>query len=253
MRRGVTVLLSLIALALPATAATPSAAPEAIPLSGPMMADISQTTVEIHSGFTGTQLLIFGARNVGGDLVIAVRGPRANVALRRKERIAGMWMHVDKQKYFRLPMFYALAATRPLNEIASSSMLSRLGLGEQEVIAQSRAAEKPAFDAALADIFHRKSTWQEPFSRITYFGESLFKAKLQLPDRLPRGHYSVEIYLFDDGKPIAFQTLPLHAYKTGFDARIYDEAQNQPWLYGIVAVLMALSGGWLAHRLFNRR
>lgn len=243
----------LLALLLPFSAqAKVEIAPEAIPLAGPMVADISQTTVEIHSGFTGMQLLVFGARNVGGDLVIAVRGPQANVALRRKERIAGMWMHVDKHKYFDLPTFYAMASTRPLTEIAPESTLTSLGLGEKAVLARSNSHTREDFDAALVNQYTRKGLWQEPFGEITYFGESLFKARLMLPDRLPRGAYSVEVYLFEGGKPIAFQSIPLNAYKTGFDARIYDTAQHYPWFYGIVAVLMALAGGWLGHRLFHR-
>jgi uncharacterized protein (TIGR02186 family) len=244
-------LLLVLLLPLSATAKV-QIAPEAIPLAGPMVADVSQTTVEIHSGFTGMQLLVFGARNVGGDLVIAVRGPQANFALRRKERIAGMWMHVDKHKYFGLPTFYALASTRPLSEIAPTSTLASLGLGEHAILARGNSHQRDDFNAALSSQYTRKGLWQEPFGEITYFGESLFKARLMLPDRLPRGAYSVEVYLFEGGKPIAFQSIPLNAYKTGMDARIYDIAQHYPWLYGIVAVLIALFGGWLAHRLFHR-
>ena len=84
---------ALFLFASSAMAQRPEIAP--VSLVNPMVADISQTSVEIQSNFNGTQLLIFGARNMPGELVIAVRGPTANVKLRRKERIAGMWMHVD--------------------------------------------------------------------------------------------------------------------------------------------------------------
>ncbi len=73
--------------------------PVQVPLNTPMVADVSQAVVEIHASFNGLQLLIFGARNQPGDVVIAVRGPKANLLLRRKERMAGMWMHVEQQKY----------------------------------------------------------------------------------------------------------------------------------------------------------
>jgi uncharacterized protein (TIGR02186 family) len=226
--------------------------PEAISLAGPMVADISQDTVQIHSSFNGAQLLIFGARNAGGDLVIAVRGPQRRALLRRKERIAGMWMHVERHKYPNLPVFYAVASTRPLKEIAPRYTLEQLGLGEQAVMMSSSFTSDPMFDRALASILEKKGLWQEPFAPITYFGESLFKARLNLPDTLPRGEYSVEVYLFDKGKPIAFQTIPLTAYKTGIDARITGAADQHAGWYGLFAVLMALAGGWLAHRLFYR-
>ncbi len=242
---------ALVFLALPAHAEVMTQ-PEALTLAGPMVADISQSSIQIHSSFNGTELLVFGARNQRGDLVIAVRGPQSDVRIRRKERIAGMWMHVDQMRYNQLPMFYAIASTRPLKKIAPAYTLNQLGLGEHATLSRSNPEGTPVFNKAIRDIMSAHLRWQEPFARITYFGESLFKARLQLPSTMPRGEYSIEVYLFDEGKPVAFQTIPLRAFKTGLDARIYDEAQRHAWLYGILAILMALCGGWLAYRLFQK-
>jgi uncharacterized protein (TIGR02186 family) len=240
--------IAALMLSSPALAQRP-----AVSLFTPMVADASQDTVEIHSSFNGTQLLVFGARNQSGDLVIAVRGPDANVVLRRKERIAGMWMHVEQEKYFHLPLFYGIAATRPLEQIAPPETLLALELGTSQVVRTSNARSSVLFDDALEKYLGRYRLWQSPFAPITFFSESLFKARINLPDRLPRWHFTVEVYLFDRGQLIAMQSLPLVTYKTGFDARVYDTAQKKPFLYGITAILMALAGGWLAHRLFNRR
>ncbi len=221
---------------------SPAMAQDAVSLLTPMVADISQDAIEIHSSFTGAQLLLFG-----------VRGPNANVVMRRKERIAGMWMHVEQEKYFHLPLFYAIASTRPLELVAPASTLQALGLGSGEIINQSSSKSVAVFDDALTRHLSRYSLWQLPFAQITFFGETLFKAKITLPDRLPRGQFTAEAYLFDRGQLVSLQTIPLTTYKTGFDARVYDTAQKQPLLYGVGAILLALAGGWLAHRLFNRR
>lgn len=242
-------LIALLFCALPAHAQNPVA----VPLLTPLIADISQETVELHSSFTGAQLLVFGAKNQPGDLVIAVRGPRGFVDLRRKERIAGMWMHTDQEKYPRLPLFYAHASTRPVEQVAPPATLQALGLGTAEVIQKSNPRSRILFSDALRHQMAVYRLWQAPFSEISFFGESLFKAKINLPDRLPRGNFTVEAYLFDRGQLIGFQIIPMVAYKTGFDAWVYDNAQIYPWLYGIGAILMALAGGWLAHRLFNRK
>jgi uncharacterized protein (TIGR02186 family) len=239
----------LCALACPSMAATP----QSITLANPMVADISQDAIEIRTSFNGAQLLIFGARNIPGDVVIAVRGPAANITLRRKERIAGMWMHVEQHKYAGIPLFYALAATKPLEEIAPYSTLKSLGLGEEEITNASHQKPHAIFDAALEERLSKKQWWQSPFNTITYFGESLFKARLDLPDSLPGGHYTAEIYLFDNGALRAMQIIPISVSKTGFEARLVESALRQSGLYGLIAVLMALLGGWLAHRLFHRR
>lgn len=245
-----TLLASLLFLAaMPAMAQ----APVSVPLLTPMVADISQDKVEIHSSFNGLQLLVFGAKNQPGDLVVALRGPTANVVLRRKERIAGMWMHTDQEKYPNLPMFYGYASTRPLELVAPMATLKALGIGSEEVIGQSNVRSRTLFSEALTKHMERYRLWQLPFGDISFFGESLFKARINLPDRLPRGSFTVEVYLFDRGQLVGLQAIPLNTYKTGFDARVYDTAQKQPWVYGVLAILMALGGGWLAHRLFNRR
>lgn len=239
------------ALLTPAAYAENPAA--SISLSNPLIADVSQNKIEIRSDFNGTNLLLFGAQNAPGDLVIVVRGPNVNATLRRKERIAGMWMPVDQRKYEALPTFYALASTKPLSRIASPQTLQSLGLGENRIIRASNTMADEVFDHALVNILSRKRWWQSPFTNISYFGESLFKARIDLPDTLPGGPYSAEIYLFDRGRLISFQVIPIVSYKVGFDASITRMAMNHSLLYGIVAICMALFGGWLGHRLFNRR
>lgn len=228
-------------------------APAPLNLNTPLVADLSQNAIEIRSDFNGTQLLIFGARNVPGELVIAVRGPAIKATLRQKERIAGMWMHVDQRKYSDLPTYYAIASTKPLSTLASPATLKALGLGERRVIADSSRKADEAFDVALAKALEKIRWWVNSFAPITYFGESLFKTRLELPDTLPSGSYTAEIYLFNHGKLQAFETIPLMSYKVGFDAGITRLARKNGLTYGIVAILMALFGGWFAHRLFNRR
>jgi uncharacterized protein (TIGR02186 family) len=232
-------------------AAEPSAG--SLGLASPMIADISQNDVAIYSNFNGTQLLIFGARNTPGDLAVVVRGPEGKIIVRRKERIAGMWMHVEQHKYLGVPLFYAYASTRPLDEISDTQILPKsLEIGEQPANLTHSENSSDMFDAALRRSLIKKRWWQLPFGGISYFGDSLFKARINLPDTLPGGTYTAEVYLFDQGKLRAAQTIPLHVYKDGIEARLYDSAQKHGLLYGIIAVAMALLGGWLAHRLFHR-
>lgn len=221
-------------------------------LSNPMVADISQNAIEIRTSFNGAQLLIFGARNVPGDLVVAVRGPQANILLRRKERIAGMWMHVSQHKYFNLPLFYALTSTKPLQDVAPPHLLQALGLGKDAVTYASHTKSDALFDTALDINLTQKNWWQQPSTDISYFGESLFKARIDFPDSLPGGDYTAEVYLFTGGELRAMQTIPITVYKTGLEAYLVKQSQEQELVYGLVAILMALTGGWLAHRLFHR-
>ena len=120
------------------------------------------------------------------------------------------------------------------------------------MIAASNPKPDEKFDTAFAALMVRKRWWQPPSNRIRYFGESLFKLRVDLPDTLPSGDYTAEVYLFDRGKLIGVQTIPLRSYKVGFDARMATMAKESGLFYGLIAIGMALFGGWLAHRLFQR-
>lgn len=235
-----------------AAAAAENEAPTFAPLTNPMEADISQNAVEIRTSFNGGQLLIFGARNLPGEMVIVVRGPARDVVMRRKEKIAGMWMHVEEARYEHLPLFYAVASSAPLERITTPDIHTQLTLGHDAVTAASHNAPHNMFDDALFESLAHRQWWQVPFSPITFFGESLFKAKLTLPDSLPGGIYTAEIYLFDEGKLLAAQTIPVQVAKTGLEARLVANASEHSLWYGLTAISMALAGGWLAHRLFHR-
>ena len=78
----------------------------------------------IDSGFTGTNVLLYGAIDKKGDIVVIVRGPTERVIVRRKDRIAGVWVNRDKMEFGGVPAFYAIASNRPIDEIASPALLA---------------------------------------------------------------------------------------------------------------------------------
>ena len=70
--------------------------------------------------------------------------------------------------------------------------------------------------------------------------ENLFKVMLKFPKNISEGIYNVEIYLMEDGNLGAFQSIPIYVDKVGFSAQVSEMAFNEPVLYGILAVLIAI-------------
>lgn len=221
----------------------------------PLSADISNTRIELHASFSGTDILVFGARNAPGDILIAVRGPVNNVTVREKQRIAGMWMYARKAKYNQLPQFVALAYTNPLKAIDAPELIGQLQLDMPSIIHASATSPTtdPVFHDAILRINERKKLYATQPEPISFFGETLFKTRIHFPDTMPSGTYQVEVYLIQDGRLISVQTMPLYALKTGFEAGVFVLSRTHPLAYGILSVLVALGCGWLAHRLFRRR
>ena len=51
---------------------------------------------------------------------------------------------------------------------------------------------------------------------------------------------------------ISAQSTPLFIDQTGLERRLYNFAHDQPFGYGLAAVVMALIMGWISSLLFRR-
>lgn len=221
----------------------------------PLVADISIHDIKIDSGFTGTEILLFGAKNEAGDLVVVLRGPEKDFIVRRKEQVFGIWMHREEVRIDDAPVYYALASTRPIDNIRNPRLLNTLQLGTDHLlhkpINHSEEEQEEFYDAFLRN---RKNMRLYPGSDglITFMGETLFRTVINIPDSIPRGTYTAEAYLISEDQLLGMQVTPLSVTKTGFDAFIFDLAHEHPYFYGAVAILLALFAGWVAGLIFSK-
>src|SRR5690348_293467 len=98
-------------------------------LATPLVGDLSNYRIDIDSSFNGTRIFLFGARNDNGDIVVVIRGPYKNYLVRKKEQIGGIWINRDRMKFYHVPDFYALASSKPLDDIGQSPVFRQLGIG----------------------------------------------------------------------------------------------------------------------------
>ena len=102
-----------------------------------LVPDVSQRQINIQSGFTGAEMLLFGAiiypRGVAPegqvDVAVVLRGPMRSVTLREKQKIAGIWVNADSTDFRSVPAYYAIASSRPLNQIVNSKTAAIYELG----------------------------------------------------------------------------------------------------------------------------
>lgn len=222
-----------------------------------LIADLSDHLVAITTGFSGKEILIFGALDEGGDVVVTVRGPGRDATLHRKESVLGLWLNTASFTFVGAPSFYAVAGTRPLSEIAGEEAFARLRIGLRNLDLQprSRASANVVADWAAAFVRAKQSAglYGEGLGEVTLLGDRLFRARFELPTNVPTGTYLVDAFQFRDGEAVSAQSLPLVVSKIGLEARIYDFAQQQSALYGLAAIAIALFAGWIAHLVFRRR
>lgn len=222
----------------------------------PLVADLSSHVIAITTGFAGTELLLFGATEGDGDVVVVVRGPQSRATVRRKGRVLGVWINVESVTFTDLPSFYRVASSRPIDEIVGAGDRQRHQIGIAAVNAEPRRATPPerlaAFRQGLIRNKVRDELWRDTSGEIFFLGPRLFRTTIDFPANVPTGTYSVEVFLMKNGQVAAAQTTPMQVRKTGIGAMIYDFAHRHAALYGLAAVAIAIAAGWGASAMFRR-
>ena len=243
-----------------------------------LVADLSQSHVDITSGYHGTELLLFGAyEGVPGDeLVLIVEGPANDIIQRRKEKRAGVWVNVETLLWKQAPSFYHLFSTAELDEIADLQYRLKAdigplagglklvagadgggnGHGGSTLEADMRDAEAKLGTADQNAGLRRNMTsnglWLTSPASIVTQQDMLFRTMLTLPSNVPTGDYSVRILHFRDGVALSERVTDMNIRKAGMSALIYGFAHDYPVFYGLFAIAFAVASGWLAAVAFRR-
>ncbi len=229
---------------------------------GSLVTDISSHLISVTSDFTGTDLLLFGAIKTAdqyglsdhGDIVVVVRGPQKRLLVRKKERVAGIWVNTQSIELQKVPSFYAVASNRKLSEITDEGTLNRLKIGEDRLnlLPAENVKDPTPYTQAVIRQQNEQALFSLDQSAVYFLGNALFRTSIHFPANVPVGNYIAEVYLFHDGDLISAQTSPLFIKKFGLGRRIYDFAQQYPYIHGIAAIILALFAGWVASAIFRK-
>ena len=220
-----------------------------------LVADLTSHLIAITTGFTGASVVLFGATDGPGDVIVAVRGPEREMTVRRKSRVAGIWVNTQQVTFVNLPSFYAVAASRPIADILSPAAAAfyRLGIANLKLAASTPAPSVvvDAFRTALERTQQEAGLYVERISKVDFLGERLFRATITFPSNVPTGTYLIEVFLVRDKDIVSGQTTPLVVSRVGVDAAVFEFSTRQPGFYGAIAVLTAVVAGWLASLPFR--
>lgn len=223
---------------------------------------VSQDEVQVRQGFTGTELLLYGAildprGQRGGaeyDIVVVLKGPTEPITIREKDRIAGVWMNAQSSDFRSAPSFFAVAASRPVEEIVDERTAAIYELGTEFIqlspTGQIDPEEQARFAAGLVDLRHRLGLYNEDMSGVTINEQVLYQARIQLPSNVITGEYTAETFAISDGRVIASAIAEVEVRKVGFERLVEVFSQRFALLYGLLAVGLSVSMGWIAGRLF---
>ena len=225
--------------------------------SVPLVADLSNHLVAITTGFTGTDVLLFGATDGPGDVVIVVRGPAKDVTIRRKDRFGPIWANSEAVAMRDVPSFYNVASNRDVEAFTSERIRSLYEIGVENLKLKFVDSGQPedirqTYGDALVRLNTERGLYSPENGKVSLLANRLFRAELHFPANVPTGAYEVGIYLFRNGDVVSGEFVPLIISKTGIGADIYDFAHNLAPLYGLLAIVIAVLAGWAAEAAFRR-
>lgn len=227
---------------------------------------VSQSRIEVQQGFTGARLLLYGAvidpagrtgvRGGDYDIVVVLKGPSQAVRIREKERIAGIWANAGSSDFRSAPTFFAVASSRPIEEIVDQRTAAIYELGTQFIqlspSGEFDPEEQSRFAQGLVDLRRSKALFQENPRGVTISEKVLYQARIDLPSNVTTGRYTAETFAIADGRVLASATARIEVVKTGLEGRVVSASQRHSFLYGLGAIALSLGMGWLAGRLFAR-
>ena len=223
---------------------------------------LSSDRVRITATFEGSEILVFGAVKREAaipqeplDVIVAIAGPSKPLTVRRKERVLGIWVNTDAVEIDAAPSFYAVATTRPLDQVLSNveDLRHRVSINRaiRSVGAPAEVEDAQTFTDALIRIRKKNLSYQMLEGAVALDEQTLFRTAIELPANLTEGSYQTRIFLTRGGAVVSQFETAIEVRKVGLERWIYTLSREQPMIYGLMSLAIAIAAGWGASAAFR--
>lgn len=222
---------------------------------------LSRDEVAITATFEGSDILVFGAIRREAPIptdsklgvIVTIAGPEQPVMVRRKDRRLGIWVNTEGVEVDAAPTFYAVASSGPMNEVLRDVEDLRYGITIPRIIRSVGALvdDSVAFTQALIRIRAGQQLYQVLEGGVMLDQDTLFRTAITLPANLTEGDYVAHIFLTRDGTVIDDYITTIPVKKVGLERWLYNLAQDNALLYGLMSLAIAIAAGWGASAAFS--
>ena len=228
-----------------------------------IVSGMSNTNVSIGANFDGTSILIYGAAAREEkppvwpllQVIVTVQGPVQPIVVRKKERVAGIWVNRGWVAYDDAPSFYAVMTSAALSDILSVDEDIKHSISIPREVGTFRLGASSGSTADYLEALQRIRGASGSFRQaesVLFLQQSLFRTEVELPANLIEGDYVVRIFLTRGGKVVDEQKGQITVRKEGLERFLFRLAQDQPLIYGLIALFLAAVAGGGASELFRR-
>ncbi len=223
---------------------------------------LSQNSVSIDTTFSGSQILLFGAIKREAAIppdelgvVVTIAGPSQPLDVRRKERRFGIWINVDAVEVDSAPSFYAVATSRPWDEVLSQveDLRHKISIPRaiRSVGAPSTVQNAQDFTDAVIRIRTRSGAYQIREGAVELSEQTLFRTSVDLPSNLTEGAYVTRIFLTRSGNVVSQYETVIDVRKVGMERWLFELSRDNAVIYGLMSLAIAIAAGWGASTAFR--
>lgn len=247
-----------LALAAALALAAPGAAQESF------VTGMSTDNIMLTANFTGSEVLVFGAIRRSApiplgqaplDIVITLSGPPRTEIVRRKEHRFGIWVNTEGVRVRQAPTYYAIATTRPLDEILSETERLRHQIGLDQAVRRvgghSTLTDTSEFTEAMVRLRLENGLFERAEGGVSLAEDTLFQTRFLLPTNVTEGVYATRFFLVRNREVISTGETTITVEKAGIERWLYNLSQDSPLVYGLLSVALALTAGWTAATAFR--
>ncbi len=227
---------------------------------------LSERQVAVDSNFVGQTLTLFGNieppigaadQPVAGpfQVVVVVTGPMQNRVVRQQTNKYLIWLNTESETFYQVPSYKWVFSSAPLetisdNDVFNANHILLTSTGEDAEI--SGNGDPALFQAELVRLMTDKKLYGINETGVQFRSPTLYSVRIELPGDVPNGTFLAQTFLFKNQAVMAHKAESFIVRKAGLERLLGESARDDPLLYGLVCVFLALITGWLGGVLFKR-
>lgn len=223
---------------------------------------MSHDEVAITATFDGSEILVFGAIKretkipaVPLQVIVAVSGPSEPLLVRRKERKFGIWVNTDTVEVDLAPSFYAIATSAPWDQVVTDTEDLRHKISINRAIrsvgAPMHIENAQSFSDAVIRIRRKSGLYQLHESTVAVDQQTLFRTSIDMPANVTEGNYKTRIFLTRNGQVVSEFETDIDVRKVGLERFLFALSRENPLVYGLMSLAIAIFAGWSASAVFQ--
>jgi len=225
--------------------------------NAPLSVKLAAKNIKISTFYNGTTMDVSGTLPEDADIVLTVSGPKKDVHLKKKGKVAGfLWMNKSDVSLENTPAVYM--AYTP--EGTSKDLLRpELGVGYKALVNDIRiipeSEDKAFIFGEYVKLMEEWGVYAIHKGAIKYQktgnGEKQFSATLIIPSKMQAGAYHVNAIAIKNGIVISQVNKEFTLTLSGLPESIEALAFGSPLMFGIMAVLIAIATGLIIGFIFK--